>query len=126
MEAHLLSLNNFNKPRVLSEGNAGYMHIIYLILLSKGKYQSHPDMGVGLRERYRYSNSETLLLDLKNDISSQIEKYLPELQLIDVSLNLKNDILGIVIDTTTGTYVMAYDKNKDTMEAAATYVLNDL
>lgn len=126
MEAHLLSLNDFYKPKVLSAADAGYMHIIYLILLSKGKYQSHPDMGVGIRERYRYSNSDSLLIDLENDIKNQIEKYLPELQLINISLNIRNNVLGIIIDTTTGAYVLAYDRNKDTMDAAATYILNDL
>ena len=126
MEAHLLSLNKFSKPKVLPESDAGYIHIIYLLLLSKGKYQSHPTMGVGIRERYRDNNDTDFLLNLKNDIKNQIQQFIPELQLVDISLNVKDHVLGIIIDTTSGSYVMAYDTDKETMNAAATYVLNDL
>lgn len=126
MEAHLLSLNKFSKPKVLSAADASYVNIIYLILTSKGKYQSHPNMGVGLRERYRFNNGTDFLIDLQADIKSQIEQYLPELELIDVSLSMRDHVLGIIIDTTNGSYVLAYDTDKETMDAAATYVLEDL
>lgn len=126
MEAHVLSLNDFSKPRVFSASSAAYTNIIYLILCSKGKYPSHPTMGVGLRERYRDNNSSDFLISLQNDIKTQIEQFLPELTLVDVSLNVRNHVLGIIIDTTDGAYVMAYDSDKETMDAAATYVLDDL
>lgn len=126
MEAHLLSLNDFSRPTVLSADDAAYTNIIYLILCSRGKYQSHPTMGVGIRERYRDNNDIDFLIQLQADIKSQIEQFLPELELVDVSLNVKNNILGIIIDTTNGSYVMAYDSDKQTMDAAATYVLDDL
>lgn len=127
MEAHVLSLNEFSKPKVFDNpSEAAYVNIIYLILCSKGRYQSHPDMGVGLRERYRYNNEEDLLNTLQQDITSQIEQYLPSLNLVDVSLTLRDGKLGIIIDTTEGIYVVAYDSIKDNMEAAATYILDDL
>jgi hypothetical protein len=127
MEAHVLSLNEFSKPKVFDNpSEAAYVNIIYLILCSKGRYQSHPDMGVGLRERYRYNNEDDLLNTLQQDITSQIEQYLPSLSLVDVSLTLRDGKLGIIIDTTEGIYVVAYDSIKDNMEAAATYILDDL
>lgn len=127
MEAHVLSLNEFSKPKVFDNpSEAAYVNIIYLILCSKGRYQSHPDMGVGLRERYRYNNEDDLLNTLQQDITSQIEQYLPSLNLVDVSLTLRDGKLGIIIDTTEGIYVVAYDSIKDNMEAAATYILDDL
>lgn len=126
MEAHLLSLNDFSKPKVLSNSNAAYANIIYLVLLSKGTFQSHPTMGVGLRERYRYNNDQNFLLNLQNDIKSQIEQFLPELQMIDITLTVKEHVLGIIIDTSTGTYALAYDSNKETIEPGASYVLEDL
>lgn len=126
MEAHLLSLNSFKRPRVLSADDAAYTKIIYLILLTKGKYQSHPDMGVGIRERYRHSNDTDLLMKLRQDIRDQIERYLPEIQIIDVSLKVEDHILGIIIDTTNGTYVLAYNSNTEGLEAGASYVLDDL
>lgn len=127
MEAHLLSLNNFSKPKVLEASNADYANLIYLLLLTKGKYQSHPDMGVGLREKYRYDNDSEVLVNLQSDIKNQVLQYLPDLSMIDVSVSMRSDhILGIIIDTTDGSYVMAYDSNKGTIDAAATYVLDDL
>lgn len=126
MEAHLLSLNNFSKPKVLPSSDAGYIHIIYLLLLTKGRYQSHPTMGVGIRERYRYNNDEDFLVSLENDIKSQIEQFLPELQMTNITLNTNNHVLGIIIDTNNGSYVLGYDSEKSTIEAGASYILENL
>ena len=126
MEAHVLSLNDFNMPKVFNASDSAYVHIIQLILLEPGKYQSHPNMGVGIRSRYRYNNEDNFLIDLKSDITNQITNYLPELSNVSVSLTHNNHVLGIIIDTSTGTYVVAYNSVTDTMDAAATYVLDDL
>lgn len=126
MQAHLLSLNNFGMPKVFSGTDAMYTKIVYLILLEKGKFQSHPNMGVGLRSRYRYNNSEGFLRSLQNDITNQISTYLPELSMIDVSVNIKEHTLGIVIDTKEGAYTLAYNRSTDVLDAPATYVLEDL
>ena len=126
MEAHVLSLNDFNMPKVFSASDSAYLHIIQLILLEPGKYQSHPNMGVGIRSRYRYVNDENFLIDLKSDITNQITEYLPELLDVTVTLTHNDHVLGIIIDTTTGTYVVAYNSISDTMDAAATYVLEQL
>lgn len=126
MEAHVLSLNDFNMPKVFNASDSAYVHIIQLILLEPGKYQSHPTMGVGIRSKYRHNNDNNFLINLKSDITNQIESYLPELTDVTVSLTHNNHILGIIIDTTTGTYVVAYNSITDTMDAAATYVLDQL
>lgn len=125
-KAHVLSLNEFNMPKVFDESDSAYVHIIYLLLLEPGTFQSHPNMGVGLRSRYRYNNNENFLLDLKNSITDQISTYLPELTFVDISLTVSNTILGIIIDTTNGAYVLAYDSEKDVMDASASYVLDQL
>lgn len=126
MEAHVLSLNDFNMPKVFSASDSAYVHIIQLILLEPGKYQSHPNMGIGIRSRYRHNNEDNFLINLKSDITSQITTYLPELTDVTVSLTHNDHILGIIIDTTTGTYVVAYNSVTDVMDAAATYVLDQL
>ena len=126
MEAHVLSLNDFNMPKVFNASDSAYVHIIQLILLEPGKYQSHPNMGIGIRSRYRYNNDDNFLIDLKSDITNQITTYLPELTDVTVSLTHNNHILGIIVDTTTGTYVVAYNSITDTMDAAATYILDQL
>ena len=126
MQAHLLSLNDFGMPKVYSGTSAMYTKIVYLILLEKGKFQSHPDMGVGIRSRYRFNNSEDLLSNLQADITNQINTYLPELSFIDISVNIKDHTLGIVINTEEGAYTIAYNRSTDVLDAPATYVLDDL
>jgi hypothetical protein len=126
MEAHVLSLNDFNRPKVFDNSDAAYVYIIQLILLEPGKIQSHPKMGIGIRSRYRYVNEDNFFENLKFDIKNQIETYLPELVNVDITLTHNDHVLGFIIDTSTGTYVVAYNSVTDTMEAAATYVLNQL
>jgi hypothetical protein len=126
MEAHVLSLNEFNMPKVFNASDSAYVHIIQLILLEPGKYQSHPNMGVGIRSRYRYNNEDNFIMNLQSDITNQITTYLPELVDVSVTLTHNDHVLGIIIDTSTGTYVVAYDSVSDTMDAAATYVLDQL
>lgn len=126
MEAHVLSLNEFNMPRVFNASDSAYVHIIQLILLEPGKFQSHPNMGVGIKSRYRYNNTTNFLTDLQSDITEQINAYLPELRDVSVTLTHNDHVLGIIIDTSTGTYVVAYNSEYDTMDAAATYVLDQL
>ena len=78
MEAHVLSLNEFNMPKVFNEIDSTYVHIIQLIMLEPGKYQSHPTMGVGIKSRYHYNNDDGFLNNLKSDITN-IEDKLKEL-----------------------------------------------
>ena len=115
LTAPVLSVNSFNNPKVLEDKNAMYMQIIYLILLKKGTFQTRPDMGVSLRERYRYNNSETLRSDLLNDIQKQMEQYLPELQdaKVDVEIDNVNHIMTIIVDTTEATYGLQYNTVTD-------------
>ena len=64
--------------------------------------------------------------DLKKDIEAQINQFLPELRLTDVRLNIRDNVLGIIIDTAEGAYAIAYNSDEETMNAAATYVLGNL
>ena len=126
MQAHMLSLNNFGMPKVYDGTNAAYVKLIQLILLDRGKFQSHPTMGVGLRSRYRFNNDENMLYDLKADITNQIERFLPELVGSDITLNLRNEVLGIAINTADGAYTLAYNRSTDIIDAPASYVLDNL
>ena len=44
----------------------------------------------------------------------------------DVRLNIRDNVLGIIIDTAEGAYAIAYNSDEETMNAAATYVLGNL
>jgi hypothetical protein len=127
MQAHVLSENAFKMPKVFESSDAAYIHIIYIIYLEPGKFQSHPTMGVGIRSKYRYNNDENMLQDLKSDIKYQIEHFLPELEPIDITVGvLKNHSLGIIINTGDGAYTLEYDQDNDNMSAGATYILDQL
>ena len=126
MKEHVLSLNDFNMPKVFNESDSAYVLIIRLLLLEPGKFQSHPEMGVGIRSRYRFNNDENFLMNLQNDIKKQIDKYLPELSATDVTITSNNKVLGIIINTAYGAYVVSYDTTTDVMQAAATHVLDEL
>ena len=126
MREDLLSLNNFNMPKVLKDTDANYALIIRLLLLEPGKFQSHPSMGVGLRSRYRYNNDENFLIHLQNDIKNQMSTYLPTISYRNIKLNISNNILGIIIEANEGDYIIGYNGDSGEIEAAASYVLDNL
>lgn len=128
MKEHVFTLNSFNMPKVFEGSDAGYVLIIRLLLLDPGKYQSHPNMGVGLRTRYRYNMGDDTVIQLQQDIKNQIGKYLPELLTTEITLieDQKLHTLGIVIDTDDGSYVMSYDPESQEIDTAASYVLENL
>lgn len=127
MKEHVFSLNAFNMPKVFDQADAGYVLIVRLLLLDPGKFQSHPEMGVGLRTRYRFNNDDDLLQTLQNDIRNQMIKYLPEIATTEVRLVItRNNELGIIIDTSDGSYVLSYNNTSDTLDTAASYVLDNL
>ena len=99
MKEHVLSLNDFGMPKVFDADDAMYVMIIRILLLEPGTFQSHPEMGVGIRSRYRYKSGEDILISLQNDIINQINKYLPELTAVDVTLTMQGQVLGIIINT---------------------------
>lgn len=128
-DAHVLSINRFNQPQIYKNEESEYINIIYLILLKKGTFQSHPDMGVGLRERYRYNNSSSLEYDLSNDIARQINTYLPYLSPANVSIKIMpNHVLEITIDTRETEYILTYDQTNNSITTVdnAVYSLSDL
>lgn len=120
MEVHTLSLNDFNRPKVLTGNDAGYVAIIHLIYLEKGKFQSHPDMGVGIRSRYRFNSEENILDELQQDIRKQIEQYLPELGGTGVVCEeIDQGLVVITINTNNGgVYVLEYDTNTTNLTPA--------
>ena len=48
MKEHVLSLNDFNMPKVFNESDSAYVLIIRLLLLEPGKFQSHPEVDIVL------------------------------------------------------------------------------
>ncbi len=127
MQAHLLSTNAFNMPKVFDKSEAGYVHIIYIIYLEPGRFQSHPTMGVGIRSKYRFNNDDTMIQDLESDIKYQIENFLPWLINAEVTVGvLKNHCIGIIINTDEGAYTLSYNREEDNMDVGSVYILDQL
>ena len=102
--------------------NSAILCIIRLILIEKGTYPDHPDMGVGIRSRYRLA-FESELTSLQEDIETQISTYLPEVSPVTVKVALENDRndilknkikISIIIDETE--YLLSYDVTSNTLE----------
>ena len=126
MKEHVLSINDFNMPKVFDENDSNYVLLIRLILLEPGKFQSHPTMGIGIKSRYRFNNNEDSMDSLRSDLRNQINKFLPWIVTTEITITRKENTLGFIINTAEGAYVISYNTSKNVAEAAATYVLDDL
>ena len=103
---YVLSTNSFKKPKVLVGKTAIATLLVRIILLEPGTDSNFPEMGVGLVSKYRFL-TESLAVDLINEIKNQVSKYLPELQCSNIELEYTDDkkvIIKITIDDTIYTY----------------------
>lgn len=118
-----LGLPKFRDMNDIENGvyNGAILCIIRLILLRKGTYPDHPNMGVDIKGRYRFA-FDSELSALQNDIEEQIELYLPEVLPCTVSVcmvqdtdTLKNKIrISIIINEVE--YLLMYDVSSNTLE----------
>ena len=116
---HLLSINKFEKPTVAQDNDAVSILITRLILLEPGTIQSHPEMGVGLVSRYRYSEIRNIE-SLRRDIADQIAKYLPTLSGTDVEVTANDKSITISVTADNVMYSYNFDA------ATSTLTLKDL
>ena len=114
---YLLSINKFDRPKkyIDSEGKpaATQTLITRLILLEPGTIQHHPEMGVGIVSKYRYSNTDALPA-LRHDIEDQCRTYLPDLYDCNVDVSL-SDAHTVRIMLTSNNIQYVADFNKDTL-----------
>ena len=93
----LLSVDEFNKPKVLQGKEAIGIMLVRLIQLEPGTFASRPKMGVGLLSNYRYCDEEKAL-QLQDHIRQQIRTYYPKYQGVRVETKLNaNRVLTIDI-----------------------------
>ena len=83
------AVDDFQNPKVFKDGEAVCTLLVRLLLLEPGTIQSHPEMGVGLMSRYRFSIEGTAS-ELQSDFQRQVDKYLPELQGVKISVTEKD------------------------------------
>lgn len=93
---YTLSINEFIQPKVLSGDQAAYTNIIRLFLLDPGTNQTHPEMGIGIRSRYRFSDTSEIS-KLREEVKTQMQTYLPNLLTMDVQIETYGSTLAIFI-----------------------------
>lgn len=112
-----LSVDDFNRPKILEGREAISTLLVHLILLEPGTYASHPTMGVGLVSRYRYNDEESLE-QLQQDIEEQITTFLPEFEAVNVNVYMdrhsptKNTNNEIVIEIEVDGVIYKYETEK--------------
>lgn len=99
---YMLSYDTFNQPTVIEGALAEAFLLARLILLEPGSDPLHPEMGVGIKSRFRYSVDN--LDNLKTEIIRQKSLYLPDFN-DDLAVDLiltPDKVLNIEISTPTG------------------------
>jgi len=128
---YLLSLDDLGQPKVVDLSriengvfNPAILCIIRLLVMRKGTDPDRPDMGIDITGRYRFAYDSELFA-LENEITEQIETYLPEflpttVETTMVSETIENTqvINKIQISITTkGTqYNLMYNKREGSLE----------
>lgn len=125
IKEYLLGLDDLQRPKMIDMSiiapgitNSAVILIARLILMKKGTYPDHPDLGIDIRARYKFA-FETELLTLQEEIQSQIEKYLPELNYSQVRVRFEKYnnkfcvVISIQIDQVI--YNLFYDISSQTL-----------
>lgn len=92
----LLSVDKYYKPLVAKDFDYTTLLLVRLILLEPGTIQTHPDCGVGLVSKFRYSN-DVDIRKLQNRIQEQITKYLPQFSFARIRCELEGKVIKIYI-----------------------------
>lgn len=112
---YVLSINEFMQPKVLVEDQAAYTDIIRLFLLEPGTNQTHPEMGIGIRSRYRFSDTDEIFV-LREEVKVQMQTYLPNLLTMDVQIETYGTTLAIFITSENDTvYAIGYNTETGTV-----------
>ncbi len=108
LKEYLLSLNEFVQPKVLKGTSAAFADILRLFLLEPGTNQTHPEMGIGIRSRYRFSDTSEIST-LRQEVKNQMETYLPTLLVMDVQIETYGNTLAIIISSQNEVFAVGYD-----------------
>jgi len=110
LNEYTLSVNNFLEPDVKSGPEAVCKLLVQLLLLEPNTFDTHPDMGVGIVSRYRYSflgHAD----ELQRDFQNQITKYLPVLSGVVINVKEIQRMYYITATFNKTVYVISVDEN---------------
>lgn len=98
MNEYLISVDNYKKPKVVSGNKGNYYFILRLMIMEAGTNPLFPLMGLGLRRRCRFI-TEDEIPDIQIELNKQIETYLPDLMITNISMEMDNGTLRITISS---------------------------
>lgn len=109
---YTLSVDSFNDPKVYKSPKSIQLLLTRLILLEPGTFQTHPEIGVGLISKFRYSIDDgNLVQNLCSRIRTQIDTYIPIFAGAQVNAQVSSkSIYGTI---TIGNYVFSFGYNTD-------------
>lgn len=116
LREYVLSVDNYNKPKVYEGVDAVPVLLIRLFKLNPGEIETHPEMGIGLYKNWRNMWMDDIY-SLQIEAEKQIAKYLPNLSNVEVKItqSKKNPaILEIEIQVENTIYSLI--SNSDTKE----------
>lgn len=114
---HSFSVDDFENPKVYKNSEAMAVLLTRLLLLEPGTIQSHPEMGVGLISKYRYS-VEGAASKLKADFEAQIEAFLPDyFQGVTINVTQKGHTFLITAEIDGSIYGISYDSSTSQIES---------
>lgn len=102
------AVDDFMNPKEFKDGEAICTLLVRLLLLEPGTIQSHPDMGIGLMSKYRYSAEGTASV-LQNDLQRQVDRYLPSLQGTKVTVTERDSKYYIAAEFESVLYGVSFD-----------------
>ena len=102
------AVDDFQNPKIFKDGEAVCTLLVRLLLLEPGTIQSHPEMGVGLMTKYRFSVEGTAS-ELQGDFQRQVDKYLPELQGVKINVTEKDKQFLIAATFEDALYGISFD-----------------
>lgn len=110
LNEYTLSVNNFLEPDVKSGPEAVCKLLVQLLLLEPNTFDTHPDMGVGIVSRYRYSFTGHAD-ELQRDFQNQITKYLPVLTGVVINVKEIQRMYYITATFNKTVYMISVDDN---------------
>lgn len=118
MKEALISINKYDKPKVLKNEDSTCMLLLRLLLLNPGSIQSHPNMGVGIISKWRYSDIDRIA-ELELEIEKQISTYLPMLMISKVEVTPNENKDGeIIISISANNITYSFEANNEEVRLA--------
>lgn len=125
---YLLGLDDLQQPQRIDmsiirpgEWNSAILMIARLILMRRGQLDDHPELGIDIRGRYRFS-FDSELIQLSQEIQDQVAQYLPEFAPVDVVTVFRdkngNSAAGVEISIIVNNvaYSLLYNLQNETIE----------